>query len=299
MSSSRIEAACFVLVFVPAAVHAQKGDIDLFVAERETAKFQKLQVLESAPVDAITHVTGAPFSADAVTEFTQVLGDGNRIERRYVSSIARDGRGRTRREEEIALLGPLAGTGPTPKLVTIVDPDASVSYTLDQNLRVAHRSQLSVAFLIESDKIAKARDLSPSTRVTGKKLEQGDLRDVTQSLGRRSIDGVMAEGTRTTSTIPAGAIGNFQAIEIVSERWFSPDLQMPVLISRNDPRTGETVYRLTNIVRAEPPADLFTVPLDYEVREGKFAVWKKLEAKKLVETKKAVAKTPKTASRNK
>jgi hypothetical protein len=291
---------CFVLAFAPAAAHAQKGEIDLFVAERESAKFQRFQVVESAPVDAIPHVTGAPFSADAVTEFTQILGDGNRIEQRYVSSIARDGRGRTRREEEIVLLGTLATTGPTPKLVTIVDPDSSVSYTLDQHLRVAHRSPLSVVLRIESDKVTKAQDLATSTRVTGKKLDQGDIRDVTQSLGRRSIDGVMAEGTRTTSTIPAGSIGNFQAIEIVSERWFSPELQMPVLISRNDPRTGETVYRLTNIVRAEPPADFFMVPPDYEVREGKLGVWKKLEAGKLIGVQKdALANTAKGASRNK
>jgi hypothetical protein len=291
---------CFVLAFAPAAVQAQK-EVELFVAERETAKFQKLQVLESAPVDSITHVTGAPFLADAVTEFTQVLGDGNRIERRYVSSIARDARGRTRREEDIVLLGPLARTGPTPKLVTIVDPDSSVSYTLDQHLRVAHVSQLSAAFLIESDKVREGhKTFATSTRVPSKKSDPGDIRDVTQSLGRRSIDGVMAEGTRTTSTIPAGAIGNFQAIEIVSERWFSPELQMPVLISRNDPRTGETIYRLTNVVRAEPPADLFMVPSDFEVREGKLVVWKKLEAGKLIGVQKdALANTAKGASRNK
>ena len=40
---------------------------------------------------------------------------------------------------------------------------------------------------------------------------------------------------------------------------------MAVLITRRDPRSGETVYRLTNIVRAEPPPDLFTVPSDYRV----------------------------------
>jgi hypothetical protein len=40
---------------------------------------------------------------------------------------------------------------------------------------------------------------------------------------------------------------------------------MAVLITRRDPRSGDTVYRLTNIVRAEPPPDLFTVPPDYRV----------------------------------
>ena len=40
---------------------------------------------------------------------------------------------------------------------------------------------------------------------------------------------------------------------------------MAVLITRRDPRSGDTVYRLTNIVRAEPPPDLFTVPSDYRI----------------------------------
>ena len=86
-----------------------------------------------------------------------------------------------------------------------------------------------------------------------------------ESLGTRQIEGVAAEGTRTTVTIPAGQIGNLNPINMVTERWFSKDLQMAVLITRRDPRSGETVYRLTNIVRAEPPPDLFSVPSDYRV----------------------------------
>jgi len=67
-------------------------------------------------------------------------------------------------------------------------------------------------------------------------------------------------------------------IEVTSERWFSPELQMALLITRRDPRAGETVYRLTNIVRGEQPEALFTVPPDYEVREGAPAgTFRKLE----------------------
>ena len=35
----------------------------------------------------------------------------------------------------------------------------------------------------------------------------------------------------------------------------------------HDPRTGETVYRLAGIRRAEPAAELFRVPDDYEVKQ--------------------------------
>ena len=68
-----------------------------------------------------------------------------------------------------------------------------------------------------------------------------------------------------TTTIPAGQIGNLNPINLVTERWFSKDLQMAVRITRRDPRSGDTVYRLTNIVRSEPPPDLFTVPSDYRI----------------------------------
>jgi hypothetical protein len=88
------------------------------------------------------------------------------------------------------------------------------------------------------------------------------------SLGSKVIEGVKADGARTTTTIPAGAVGNVVPIHIVSERWFSRELQMPVLITRNDPRSGETIYRLTSIVRAEPADALFTVPPGYDIRDG-------------------------------
>jgi hypothetical protein len=65
---------------------------------------------------------------------------------------------------------------------------------------------------------------------------------------------------RDTRTIPAGAIGNEKPIAITSETWTSPDLQMVVLSKRNDPRFGETVYKLTEITRGEPDPSLFQIP---------------------------------------
>jgi len=89
----------------------------------------------------------------------------------------------------------------------------------------------------------------------------------TESLGRQMISGVPADGTRTTVTIPAGQIGNAQAIQIVSETWYSPDLQLTVLSKRSDPRSGDSVFQLNNLSRAEPPSTLFVVPGDFSVTE--------------------------------
>jgi hypothetical protein len=90
----------------------------------------------------------------------------------------------------------------------------------------------------------------------------------TEKLEARNVEGVMAEGTRMTTTIPAGEIGNEQPIEIVHERWYSPELQTVVMTRHSDPRIGETIYKLTNIQRTEPSPTLFQVPSDYTLKEG-------------------------------
>ena len=86
------------------------------------------------------------------------------------------------------------------------------------------------------------------------------------ALGTRDFDGVKAEGTSTTWTIPAGKIGNRNPINITREVWTSPELQVTVYSRYNDPRTGESIYRLAAVKRAEPAADLFKVPADYAVK---------------------------------
>lgn len=90
---------------------------------------------------------------------------------------------------------------------------------------------------------------------------------VKENLGKQNIEGVEAEGTRTTITIAAGEIGNERPIEIVSERWYSPELQLVVMTRHSDPRSGETTYKLTNINRTEPAKSLFEVPAGFTVKE--------------------------------
>jgi hypothetical protein len=85
------------------------------------------------------------------------------------------------------------------------------------------------------------------------------------TLGKRIIEGVEAEGTRTTITIPAGQIGNDLPLDTVSERWYSNELKTVVMTTRKDPRTGESTYKLTNLRRGEPARNLFEVPADYKV----------------------------------
>jgi len=226
-------------------------------------------------------VTGSPFSADIINEFKQTLSDGTVIDRKTTGSIARDSQGRTRREMTPPAIGPYATSG-APTIILINDPVAHKHYTLNP-------------------KDKTAREMGPAPHFGGMGRDGhgdghgGDGHDghggpggfgghggdghggpdgmrggepVTVSLGTKTVEGVMVEGTRTTRTIAAGAIGNEKPIEIVFERWYSPDLLTDVMTRRSDPFSGETVFQLTNINRTEPAATLFQVPPDYKLQTG-------------------------------
>jgi hypothetical protein len=87
-----------------------------------------------------------------------------------------------------------------------------------------------------------------------------------ESLGQQSIEGIMSEGTRTTTTIAAGEIGNDRPIQTVSERWYSPELKIVTMTRRSDPRTGDETFRLANVRRGEPDPALFQLPAGYQVQ---------------------------------
>lgn len=311
-------------------------------------------------------VKGAPYTAEAVTEITQTLADGNRIVRRTAAQYARDSEGRTRREATVNLIGNVgSASNSTPVTVFINDPVAKVNYVLNERDRTARKLQ---AFKINDFVDARRTELlrdrahdkpgitsvvmdamnhvrlikrnkdgeSQITEITGgefaggvgvaegdksnksnvaglggsqaasgerrvrifttkngqtttqeitgqeaeKKLAELKLNEYlvraprvnpnvnTEQLGKQIVEGVEAEGTRTTTTIEAGKIGNERPIVITSERWYSPELQTVVMTRRSDPRQGETTYKLTNINRAEPARSLFEVPADYTIKES-------------------------------
>lgn len=348
-------------------------------------------------------IKGTPFSAEAVTESTQVLGDGNRITRKTASRLYRDSEGRTRREQTLSGIGVWAATADAPQTVFINDPVAGANYVLNTKSRTAQKAmqfsftrrpggdqpgtavlvrrpegnepgktlivgstplisggvlsgkaikkvqpvyppiaraagaqgEVTVEVVVNEDggiesakaisghpllqsaaveaarqwqfsptrlegkpvkvkgriafnfamedgargadglplKVASAAPPSPEgsamrVRVGGDHRELPKFPETQESLGRQSIDGVDAEGSRTTVTIPANAIGNERAIQIVSERWYSPELQTVVMTKHSDPRFGETTYRLTNVSRGEPDHSLFEIPADFKVTSG-------------------------------
>ena len=266
-------------------------------------------------------VKGSPYSAEAVTETTQVLGDGNRLVNRSTATVYRDSEGRTRREQTLKAIGGVAAAAPL-QTIMISDPVAGASYSLDPVTRTARKTSMG-SFTLQRSATTPASTstfvyggggaepstarigagtgtgvgagggvavapvaptvvvapggTAPSIGFSAQSNAGGGYQLMTrdgrsgnvnkEDLGTQNIEGVEATGTRVTMTIPAGQIGNERPIEIVDERWFSNDLHLFVMTRHSDPRSGETVYRLTNINRSEPDHSLFTVPADYDVNE--------------------------------
>lgn len=227
-------------------------------------------------------VTGKPFTADAVLETNQTLTDGTKIANKRTISVARDSQGRTRREE--TLPSPSSDAPPL-KTVVISDPVAQVNYVLGPD-GVAHKFpfskganaagiSISTGPVVASQGTRAGQQFTTAIAVPGSMGEEtsanlsakqpGDA--VSEALGTQNVNGVTADGKRTTLTIPIGEIGNDSPLVITTERWYSQDLQALILSRQTDPRFGESSFQLTNIQRAEPPASLFQIPSDYTVEQ--------------------------------
>jgi len=201
-------------------------------------------------------VTGAPYSAQAVTEHTQTLPDGNSIHTTFTATVYRDSQGRTRREQEIGAIGPWAAQGGPHKVITISDPVAGFTETLNPDTQVARQMPFRArAGAWRGAEAPRQKPENPNVK--------------TESLGTQVIGGVTAQGTRITRTIPTGQVGNQAPIVITIERWYSPELQTDVMRKEVNPQFGETSFQLTNIVRAEPDPSLFLVPSNYTIKSGR------------------------------
>jgi hypothetical protein len=211
-------------------------------------------------------VKGAPFSATATSETTSTLQDGSVLHRTSQVSVYRDSQGRSRHEATFTGFGPLTASGAAKTMVSISDPVAGVHIMLDNENKVARTS----AFHTHGGTGANAQSAPAFEGKMQERLQQDEAAGLLkkESLGTQTINGLVAEGTRTTHTIPAGQIGNEKALQVVSERWYSADLQIVLKSTRTDPRFGTTTYTVTNIQRTEPAASLFTVPANFTVQTG-------------------------------
>jgi len=222
---------------------------------------------------SVSSVTGAPYSAEEITESVQTLADGTHITHTSTTKVYRDSEGRTRTERPIGAPG--SEGADTPVMIQIADPVAHVLYMMNTSDKVAHKQTIESPgprpFLKSN---AGSASLSASAGPSAAPRKARETPDAerpeikTEKLGTQTIEGLTVDGTRQTITWPAGSrMGNDRPITSVSENWMSPDLKIMVLSKNNDPRSGEQTTRLVNVSRAEPDLNLFQPPADYTVTE--------------------------------
>jgi hypothetical protein len=278
-------ALLLVLVAASCALAQDKGDVIYQTAGQVSVASGAFERTSGPIVDA-------PYSATITNESVQTLADGNRIVQTSTGSTARDSQGRTRHDTVLPAIGNLSAAN-APHLVFIRDPVSQTSYTLNPMEKTAQKmpalppvpggatgvAGATVAMRVEgSGAPLQFPDAMPAIVAAPGPVaffekhpdteRQEQVQVDTEDLGSQTMEGVLVKGVRMTHTIPAGQIGNDLPITIVTEVWTSPDLKTVVYSKRSDPRMGEQTFRLTNIVRTEPSAALFSVPADFKIVDG-------------------------------
>jgi hypothetical protein len=234
---------------------------------------------------AVKAVKGAPYSADQTTTTTQTLADGNRIVQTSTAKVYRDEQGRSRVEQSLGSIGTLA-SAEKHTLIMIDDPVAGVRYNLQPEIHSAQKMATvgppPPPLPPDGDKLRAEKVAHEKTQIffstasghegTGGMVtfvsDSPGVKTADENLGTQTMEGLSVTGTRTTITIPAGGEGNELPMQIVDERWYSPDLQTNIKTIHTDPRMGQTVFTVSNVSRANPDPSLFQVPADYQMTEG-------------------------------
>jgi hypothetical protein len=227
-----------ILVFAAGAVFAQ-------VPPQTGAQFQVPGWMASASrTDAQSGpVTGKPFSGTETRHSANTLADGSKTNITDTTAIYRDGEGRMRME---------SGTN-----VAIYDPVARMEYHLNAQRKTFTKQE--IANSVGSTRIIVTGNSISTSNSTGNSRP----RDGEEDLGIQVVNGIMARGTRTTITIPAGTMGTDHDLKVVNDKWYSDALGILMKSSNNDPRFGLTTYELTNLNQSTPDPQLFKVPDGY------------------------------------
>ena len=206
--------------------------------------------------------TGSPYSITLESEENRPgsgIPEHLRSQTRLTKTF-RDSQGRTR-EERYMPVPPGAPQNLRWLSIRILDPVAGVGYMFNMRETVAIRVQCAPV------SPRPAPTAAQQAAAEARQAARSRMTSETESLGTQTIQGVLAEGMRTTTTYPAGSVNNDQPFVGVHEVWYSPELKMEVFSKSSDPLRGEFIERLAQIDRSEPDPSLFLPPSDYAIED--------------------------------
>ncbi|MCS0629470.1 hypothetical protein NX786_09005 [Telluria mixta] len=178
------------------------------------------------------------YTYDYVTNVALALTGANTVKTQSTISYAYDEKGRARIASSASGLERIVIADPTKQAVYLVCPERK------EILRLKGAA-------LESRSAPKFPDKS------GAKTE----------LGEKLIAGVKASGTRSETTIPAGAQGNEKPLVHTSETWYAPDLATIVYMQMSMPELGDFVMHVENLKFGDVPASTFALPEGYAIRD--------------------------------
>ena len=257
------------IAILPPALPAQTapGPVEQYIQQYVQQLNTLAADLGASPAGAagLRSEPGKPFSATVVTTVTRTLADGTHTTESATSFECRDAEGRTRVEMELP--APAGPPAPPIRRVSIRDPVAGARYDLDP---VRKTARYMPRILLTPGPMPPLQGPSGARGGRGRGGAANDAPPFptgssTEDLGAKRVNGLMTRGSRVTTIIPIGAIGNDREFRSTTERWFSDELDVLIRSVSTDPRFGETVYELTNISTQPPDPALFRPPADYEV----------------------------------
>jgi hypothetical protein len=214
------------------------------------------EMMESIVVSAKPQ---APFTLTLETEWVRMLGDGGTITSVNKRRIARDMAGSVYQERWF--LVPKNGNVESQMTtIQIADPNAHTLYN---------------CFFVGTKKnICELKTyipMTPAVNTTGKTVS-GDLPGnqgsfVHEDLGKQFVSGVETVGVRDARTYNPGVFGNDRKVTVEREVWYSAQLDLNLLSTRTDPRTGKQTFTATNVILGEPDAALFELPAGFKVTD--------------------------------
>lgn len=210
------------------------------------------EVLESIVIPPIPN---EPFTATLDTEWVRYTADGATVTLANERHIARDSRGRI--YEERWTLVPKGGEIPSRmNWIQIADPKQKTLYNCSTARHVCELRKYDPSL----DLLAARPQPQPAGNPTRGNMTWEDL-------GDKDIAGVVTAGTRETTTIEPGKIGNDQPISTMKEFWHSEELGINLLSIRSGPMVGKETFTITELNPAEPDPQLFELPAGFSITD--------------------------------
>lgn len=200
---------------------------------------------------SVPPLPGAPFTATVTTEWKRTLDDGSTITIGNRRTIARDNSGRVFQERRNLYPAGDPRENEIDRL-EFADPRARTRTTCWPR---AHVCEVTGYFQSPFDPPPAPAGPQPGGKTFLTRVD----------LGHDQVAGIETIGTRETTTINAGAMGNDRAINIVKEFWYSAQLELNLIEKRNDPRYGTQTFTVAPISLGEPDSSLFNLPDGFRI----------------------------------